>query len=250
MAENTVGLFFEISADPSKAVQALSQFSSASEQHSTAVAGHLRALQAGAEQARQAHAAAFGQMARSVRGYGDATTRIYALVAESILKSMELNNLEATNHATAQSAKLVASKGAVKELAAIKAVESFAKGLEALGDFNFFSAAKYFGASALYGTLGALQIESLLGASGGGGSVRGPSGASSATSGGAAATGPVALAPGSASALAPAGGNVTVMVVGEPQAAAWITKVINTGVLQHDLMLVSSHTKRSAPAGR
>jgi hypothetical protein len=47
-----------------------------------------------------------------------------------------------------------------------------------------------------------------------------------------------------------AGGNVTVMVVGEAQAATWLTRVINTGVEQHGARLVASHTKRSAPAGR
>ena len=38
------------------------------------------------------------------------------------------------------------------------------------------------------------------------------------------------------------------MVVGESQAATWLTQVINKGVEQHDLRLVASHTKRSAPA--
>jgi len=60
----------------------------------------------------------------------------------------------------------------------------------------------------------------------------------------------VPLASGSASPLAQPGGNVTVLVMGEPQTAAWLTKTINQGVLQQDLMLVASHTRRSAPAGR
>jgi hypothetical protein len=46
------------------------------------------------------------------------------------------------------------------------------------------------------------------------------------------------------------GGSLTVMVVGEAQAATWLTGVINTGVENYDLKLVASHTKRSAPAGR
>ncbi|HLW79356.1 MAG TPA: hypothetical protein VKU44_07130 [Terriglobia bacterium] len=57
----------------------------------------------------------------------------------------------------------------------------------------------------------------------------------------------------SSSAASPAGtvsGNVTVMVVGEPQAASWLTSVINNGVQNYDLKLVASHTKRPAPAAR
>jgi hypothetical protein len=56
----------------------------------------------------------------------------------------------------------------------------------------------------------------------------------------------VALAPGSAG--VPASQNLTVLVVGPTQAAQWMTQVINQGVERHDLRLVASHTKRSAPA--
>jgi hypothetical protein len=45
-------------------------------------------------------------------------------------------------------------------------------------------------------------------------------------------------------------GNVTVMVMGETQAARWLTKVINNGVERQDMRLVASHTRRPAPAAR
>jgi hypothetical protein len=206
-------------------------------------------MQDGAERVRQAHQAAFGQMTKSVQAFGDATLSVSSLIAESVLRNMQLEQADAANHATAQASRLATSRSAIKELAIVKAVETFAKGLEALGDFNFLSAARYFASSALYGTIGAAQIASALGA-GGGGSVPGP-GRQSVGVGGAATTGGrVALAPGAASALKSPASNLTVLVMGEPQAAAWLTKTINQGVLQQDLMLVSSHTKRSAPAGR
>ncbi len=250
MADNVVGLYFEISADPAKAVQALSTFRTASERESSAVTAHLRAMQSGAEQARAAHAAAFGHMTQSVQDFGGASVGILAQVAEQITRNMKLDQLDALNHAKAQGSKLLISKQAVRELAAVKAVQAFAKGLEALGDFNFWSAAQYFASAALYGSLAAIQISALL-SGGGGGRGRGPGRDNAGAAGGAgAATGPVALASGAASALERPSGNVTVLVMGEPQAAAWLTKTINQGVLQQDLMLVSSHTKRSAPAGR
>ena len=70
--------------------------------------------------------------------------------------------------------------------------------------------------------------------------------------GGSRASGRAAASPagGASAASATPGGNVTVMVVGEAQAANWLTSVINTGVEQYGARLVASHTKRSAPAGR
>ncbi len=251
MPDNVLGLLFEVSADPSKAIQALSLFSSASDREFKAVTSHLSAMQSGAERARAGMETAFGHMTRSVQSFGDATTRIFALIAEGILRNMELEQLEVVHKSQAEASKLLISKQAIRELAAVKAVEAFAKGLEALGDFNFFSAAKYFASAALYGSLAALQVAPLF-ESPGGGRIRGP-GRDSGVGGsglGAGSAGPVMLASGAASALQRPSGDVTVLVVGEPQAAAWLTKVINTGVLQQDLLLVASHTKRSPPAGR
>jgi hypothetical protein len=251
MADNVLGLYFEISADPTKAVQALSTFRAASERESNAVTTHLRAMQSGAEQARAAHQAAFGQMTHSVQDFGAASLDVSAQLAAQVTRAIQLNNLDATSHAKTQASKLSASVQAIKALSAIKAVHAFAKGLEALGDLNFWSAAQYFAAAALYGTQAAIQISAMLGGGGGGGRARAGARENVGAAGGAgAATGPVALASGAASALERPGGNVTVLVMGEPQAAAWLTKTINQGVLQQDLMLVSSHTKRSAPAGR
>ena len=249
MADNVVGLYFEISADPAKAVQALSTFQSASQTQSSAVTAHLRAMQAAAEQARVAHQAAYANMTQSVQDFGGATATTLTQVAAQITGNIELNKTDAANHAKTQAAKLASSQQAVKALAAIKAVEAFAKGLSALGDLNFWSAAQYFASAAQYGTLAAIQISNMLGGSGGGGPRPGR-GNAQAAGGGGTATGPVALASGAASALERPSGNVTVLVMGEPHAAAWLTKTINQGVLQQDLMLVSSHTKRSAPAGR
>jgi phage tail protein X len=41
-----------------------------------------------------------------------------------------------------------------------------------------------------------------------------------------------------------AGGRVQVMVMGEAQAAAWLTRVINTGVKYHDLELTATRSKK------
>src|SRR5712692_2572033 len=200
MADNVLGLFFEISADPSKATQALSLFRSASERESQAVAGHFSTLQGAAEKARGVHETAFGQMTRSVQGFGDATTKVFASIAESVLRNIELDQLEVTQKGQTEASKLLISKQGIQQLAAVRTVQEFAEGLSALGQFDFWSAAQHFASSALYGTLAALQISSLVAAGGGGGGVSGPTQASAAVGGGSAASSaPVPFASGSAS---------------------------------------------------
>jgi hypothetical protein len=249
MANSTLGLVYEVSADPSKAVQALAQFRDTSQRESSTVLSHFSALQEGADRARRSHEAAFGAMTTSVQSFGNATVRVLADVAEGLLRNMDLDQLDVAQKNKTEASKLSISKRGVQDLAVVKAAESFAKGLEALGDLNFWSATQYFAASALYGSLAAVQISSLLGS--GSAPSLGPGGGATASIGArSAVAGPVQLAPGAASAVQQPSGNVTVLVMGEPQAAAWLTKTINGGVLQQDLMLVASHTKRSAPAGR
>jgi|GEM_PF-3912545 len=77
-----------------------------------------------------------------------------------------------------------------------------------------------------------------------------PGGATGSTKGKSAASSQSKSATSTSASSGSAGGSLTVMVVGEAQAASWLTQVINTGVENYDLKLVASHTKRSAPAGR
>src|SRR3989442_4898578 len=156
MAENTLGLFFEISADPSKAVQALSNFRSASAPELGALNSHFTAMQEGAERARSSLEGSFGNMTRSVEGFGGSTLRTFGLIAAGVLRNMELEKLEVSHKSSSEASKLLGSKQAINELAAVQAVEALADGLEALGAIKFLSAAPQFASSALYGGLAAI----------------------------------------------------------------------------------------------
>ena len=110
--------------------------------------------------------------------------------------------------------------------------------------YFYDQAAKAFEAAAIFGSIAGAAAGIGSAVSGGG-----TPGGSRATGGRAGGSGTGATTSAAASVGAPSG-QVTVMVVGEAQAATWLTKVISTGVEQHDLRLVASHTKRSAPAAR
>src|SRR2546428_7566930 len=240
MAENTLGLFFEISADPSKAVQALSNFRSASAAELGALNSHFTAMQEGAERARSSLEGSFGNMTRSVEGFGDSTLRTFGLIAAGILRNMELEKLEVSHKSSSEASKLFVSKQAIKELAAVKAVEAFAKGLEALGEFNFWSAAQYFASSALYGGLAAIQVAALFSSTGGGR----PRGAGGSFGGGEAGGGGASVIPRGSAAI-PAGEQqpVKIEVFVKTKDTDYMIEQINARVLNNDAVLHASTAK-------
>ncbi len=240
MADNTLGLLFEISADPSRAEAALERLQAKASQTSRKQASEWEAL------ARSA-SAAFNQMAGVAQTASEVMLRAFEAVAGGMLRQMALQQLSVAETAKAEGGKAAITLKAIREIAIVRAIEETAEGVAALARFQFHKAALHFLSAAKFGAVAATEIAPLLGglgaaqrsaAAGGGVAAGAPSGVGGP---------PPVMAPGSST---PPRGNVTVIVMGEPQAAAWMTKVINHGVIQQDLMLVASHTKRSAPAGR
>ena len=137
---------------------------------------------------------------------------------------------------------LKSTLSAITGEAVVRALYNTGLGFYFLAIQAYDQAAQAFEAAAVFGSIagaaGALASAVPGGATGGSAKAKSAGTARSATS----ST--------SAGASGSAGSNLTVMVVGEAQAATWLTQVINTGVENYDLKLVASHTKRSAPAGR
>jgi hypothetical protein len=247
MAENVLGLLFEISADPSGAEAAMTRLQGSVNQSLKSQASEFDTL------ARTA-TSAFNQMAGSAQSAGGVMLRIFGQVADNIIQQIELQQLSVTETGKAEAAKAAISIKSIKDVAVVRAVEETAEGFAALARLRFDQATMHFLSAAKFGAIAAVEMAPRIGASAGGSHVRGPSASRAGAQelgGGRTAGGTAApLAPGAASAESAPSGNLTVMVVGEPQAAAWMTRVINQGVLQQDLILTASHTKHSAPAGR
>lgn len=125
--------------------------------------------------------------------------------------------------------------------AVVRALYNTGLGFYFLAIQAYDQAAQAFEAAAVFGSIaGAAGALASAVPGGSSGSMKGKSAASSKSAQSAAGT----------ASSGSAGSNLTVMVMGEAQAATWLTQVINTGVENYDLKLVASHTKRSAPAGR
>jgi Skp family chaperone for outer membrane proteins len=143
-----------------------------------------------------------------------------------------------------QGAFLLQQLGFRRAAAAVEAVWETARGFASLAEYDFWAAAQHFLSAAEYGIV--------AGTGGGqgsaaGGATRGRSSESER----AAEVSPASLtpaqqaallAPGAAGALAGPTGNVTVMVMGEPNAAAYIANILNQHVTNRDGRLVASHS--------
>lgn len=157
-----------------------------------------------AEQARTA----FSEMAGSLTGWGGVATRVFDQTFNAIARQIQIEQQQAAEHQITQFSMTKATLDGIKQLAPVRAIVDTAKGIEALASFQWASAAQWFAAAALWGTVGAFQIASMAGAFQPGSSGSSASAVSAAAAGSApsssASTTPPALASGTASAQAAA----------------------------------------------
>lgn len=197
---------------------------------------------------------AFSQMAGEITGWGGVATRVFDEVFNTITRQIEIEQRQAAEHQISQFSMAKATIDGLKQLAPVKAVVDTARGIEALASFDFAAAAGWFAAAALWGTVGAFQIASMVGAFSPGNS-KSVSAAAATTS--AAATGtpatPPPLASGTQSANAASGNQQhTIQVIfqgpvyGGKAATNEIISNINAAVSFDRAQLKASHT----PTGR
>ncbi len=165
MADNVLGLLFEISADPTKAIAALTQFRTAAQREVDAVADQLLRLQRSSLEARATLSDAFSEMTASVADFGAQGLQLITSVTESLLAQIQIEKLSALEHTKAENLKALASVEAIKRVAIVRAAEEIAEGISALARLEFRAAALHFASAAKFGVVAAAE----LGAFGGGG---------------------------------------------------------------------------------
>src|SRR5947209_11578183 len=262
MADNPLGLLFELEAGPGKAEAALESFRAKATETFQSVAEASRraspalgATTAELQRLAVASKTAFDQMNRHVQGWSQTATTSLARVAEQVLRHISIEQQSAVESGRAEAQKTLLHRAAAQERAVIEAVKETAAGFAALGDFNFWSAAQHFTSAALWGSLATLQIAGALGAfgssgGGGGGYGRGPSVAPRSIGAGAAGGTP-ALPPVMASgyAGATAGGRGGVGGVMDEQEFAQFSVGVLFKHVSRGGKLVSSHAVHPVSAG-
>lgn len=181
----------------------------------------------------------------ALTGFQRLTDSTFTSFTQGMTKSEENSSRYASSVSDAMAKSLRSILSSISSESVVRALYNSGLGFYYLAIQAYSQAAQAFEAAAIFGSIAGVA-GSLGGAVSGGSSVHSGSGASRSTS----PTTSYAPTSSASTASSKSGGNVTVMVMGEPQAAAWLTRVINTGVEQYDLRLTASHTKRSAPAGR
>lgn len=229
------------SHDAGRLVQALS--SRSAQALSGTLDQQLRAAQEGLGSWTQNFAEQMNRAQTSMNSFKTTSDAMFGGLATGMTRTIANATLYSKSIGDAVEKALKSTLTAITGEAVVRALYNTGLGFYFLAIQAYDQAAQAFEAAAIFGSIAGVA-GALASAVPGGSAGRSPG------SRGGGAGGSVGGSTGSGSYGAAAGGNLTVLVMGEPQAATWLTQVINTGVENFDLKLVASHTKRSAPAGR
>ncbi len=246
MADHILGSLFRVS-DTAKAGSAVERLHAQTTQNLDSMRKEFQA--AGKDvtawtEGFQKQMSAAGQALVSFReGAGLALDRF----AQGMGRSMAVSTVYSKSVEEAMARALKATAASIVAESVVQALRSMGLGFYLLALRDFTGAAEAFKSAAIWGTIGGVAA-GLGGAlsAGGSGSLQGP------PSGVPRSSPPVSAA--TAASSAPNSdfvrGQLNVMVMGESQAAQWLTRVISNGVEQYGLRLVASHTRRPPYAGR
>ena len=243
MADTRSGFLAQIGRDPESAGRLVGSLSAKNaETLKNYLDQQLRVANAGMENWSQNFARNVLVAQTSVTGFQGAAEKAFGSLSQGMTKQTAHTTLYSKSVSEGMEKALKSTVTAITSEAVVRAIYNTGLGFYFLAIQAYDQAAQAFQAAAVFGSVAGVAGAVGQAFSGSaGGTAAGPR-TSGAKVG---ASQPAAAKPASSSAP---GGNLTVMVVGESQAASWLTHVINTGVEQHDLRLVASHTKRSAPA--
>ena len=242
MADTRSGFLAQIGRDPESAGRLVGSLSAKNaETLKNYLDQQLRVANAGMENWSQNFARNVLVAQTSVTGFQGAAEKAFGSLSQGMTKQTAHTTLYSKSVSEGMEKALKSTVTAITSEAVVRAIYNTGLGFYFLAIQAYDQAAQAFQAAAVFGSVAGVAGavgQAFSGSAGGTVDI-------SARMDVLLASQPAAAKPASSSAP---GGNLTVMVVGESQAASWLTHVINTGVEQHDLRLVASHTKRSAPA--
>lgn len=254
MPQSPVGLLFRINADPSQAQNALETFRSKTVSQMEMVRSEFALVERG----QAAWSTGFLNQASAVDNalgsLGQAATFSFDRLSMGLGRNMGLAAVYSRSMTEALDQTLKATTASIAAESVIQALRSLALGFYLLAVGNFAGAASAFQSAAIWGSIGGVAAG--LGAGIGGVGARGGGGLAAERYGRAAYSSGPSAAPGvSAAALAPGavglparGGNLTVAIMGETEAANWLASTLNRGV-SRGVPLTATRTQRGPYAG-
>lgn len=214
------------------------------------VSSSLQKLTSALNTAQTQGTAAYGSLGRSAQGWSNVATKTTTEALALLTRQNLMESGSVAAHTQAERAKSLASILSLKQLAPVQAAVQVAKALGDLGDLNFWGAAQHFASAAMWGTVGAAQVASMMGgaARDSSGSRRGNAAGGSGGMSENVGIGQGGLAGGAESSRSRPGGNLTVAIMGDNEAGEWLAQTLNAAVEQRGIQLTATRSTRSAYA--
>lgn len=254
MAQSPLGLLFRVNADPSQAASALEGFRSKTTEQMESVRSEFSLVQQG----QAVWSSEFLNQASAVGGalttLGEAAGFTFDRFAEGLGRNISTALVYSQSMSQALERTLKSTTASIAAEAIVQALRATALGFYLMAVGDFAGAGSAFESAAIWGSIGGVAAG--VGASVGGSSASGSGGAGGRYGGGYRSPSGTAdevgiaagvLAPGAASPAAP-GGNLTVAIMGDSEAANWLATTLNQGVAR-GVTLTATRTQRSPYAG-
>ena len=254
MAQSPVGLLFRINADPSQAQSALEAFRSKAVSQMEGVRSEFSLVQRSQAAWSSGFLGEASAVGNALGSLGQAATFSFDRFSMGLGRNVGMAAVYSRSMTEALDQTLKATTASIAAESVIQALRSLALGFYLLAVGNFGGAASAFQSAAIWGSIGGVAAG--VGAGIGVGGARGGPGPSGERYGRAVySSGPysgagvsaAALAPGAVAPSAP-GGNLTVAIMGETEAANWLAGTLNRGV-SRGVSLTATRTQRSPYAG-
>jgi hypothetical protein len=253
MAQSPVGLLFRINADPSQAQNALEAFRSKTVSQMEMVRSEFSLVQRGQAAWSSGFLSQASAVDNALGSLGQAATFSFDRFSMGLGRNIGMAAVYSRSMTEALDQTLKATTASIAVESVIQSLRSLALGFYLLAVGNFAGAASAFQSAAIWGSIGGVAAG--LGAGIGGG-VRGGEGPAGERYGRTAYSPGPSAGPGvSAAALAPGavgpparGGNLTVTIMGETEAANWLASTLNRGV-SRGIPLTATRTQRGPYAG-
>lgn len=254
MAQGPVGLLFRVNADPSQAQSALEAFRSNTVSQMESLRSEFSLVQRG----QAAWSSDFLSQASSVDNalftLGEAAGFSFDRFSVGLGRNIAMATVYSRSMTEALNQTLKSTAASIVAESVIQTLRSLAMGFYLLAVGDFAGAGDAFQSAAIWGSIGGVAAGVGAGI-GVGGAAGGPGAAGERYGRAAYGSGPsvgagvsaAALAPGAVGRTAP-GGNLTVAIMGNYEAANWLANTLNQGVAR-GVTLTATRTQRSPYAG-
>ncbi|HXJ95014.1 MAG TPA: hypothetical protein VMT20_19410 [Terriglobia bacterium] len=252
MAQNPVGLLFQIKADPSQAQSALESFRGKTVEQLESVRSEFAVVQQGQSEWSSSFLAQSSAVDGALLGLGRAAAVTFDQLTVGLAKNISTALIYSQSMSEALDRTLKSTTASIAAEAVVQGLRSTALGFYLLATGNVAGAGSAFESAAIWGSIGAVAAGVGAGISGPG--MSGRAGASGTRPGyvpgygGSGVAGVAASALASGAAPSAPAGNLTVAIMGDADAANWLATTLNTGVAR-GITLNATSVQKSPYAG-